>query len=120
MPLLQSSPVSQAWLQEPQLLLSVKMSAHPDGQSSAAPVQAQVDDRHVAPVGHDMPHIPQFSLSDARSTQAPPHVLSSQMQLPSSHERPGETLAAHHAAVGTASSTMPLQSSSFPLQTSGE
>lgn len=66
-PAVQLSPAAQAWPQDPQLLLSVRVSAHVPPQhacpaaSHGTPPQVQAPATQVSPAAQACPHDPQFS-----------------------------------------------------------
>jgi hypothetical protein len=69
-PLLQSNPLAQAALQEPQLAESRVVSTQAPEQSlrPAAQLFAQAPVEQTCPVAHAVPQLPQLAVSDAKST----------------------------------------------------
>jgi hypothetical protein len=80
-PLLQDSPVPQAWSQVPQLFESVFRSKQPLPHWVIAPpsppvqLSAQVPFKHTRPVPQVEPHVPQLSALVERSTHLPSHDI---------------------------------------------
>jgi hypothetical protein len=78
-PIVHTCDEAQAWPQLPQLAASFWVLVHAVPASLAhneVPVgHAHIDCRHVVPIVHAVPQVPQFMLSVARSTHALPQAL---------------------------------------------
>jgi hypothetical protein len=105
----------------PQLLGSLDVLAHvlPQTASPAGHVQALWT--QLAPAGQPWLQLPQLFGSLVVSTHLPLQAMTvgPHTHVPFWQTAPAPMLAAHAWSTAGSSSTMPLQSSSFPLQVSG-
>lgn len=78
--------------QAPQFLGSLATSMHVSLQRSDPTGHVHTPAAHACPVGHDVPHVPQFAESFVESTQAAPQIVrptaQGAWQAPFEHRRP--------------------------------